>query len=138
MNECLFCKLAANEIPSFTVYEDEHIRAFLDIYGATDGHTMVILKKHGETILSYTPSELGMLWAGVQRVASAIEKAFNTGILSIGINHGEPQGVRHLHVHIMPRFEGDGGGIIQSLPGKKLSNKDFTAVARKIQSHIGK
>ena len=79
-----------------------------------------------------------MLWAGVQRVASAIEKAFNTSILSIGINHGEPQGVRHLHVHIMPRFEGDGGGIIQSLPGKKLSNKDFTAVARKIQSHIGK
>ena len=138
MNGCLFCKLVANEIPSFTVYEDAHIRAFLDIYGATDGHTMVILKKHGDTILSYTSSELGVLWAGVQKVASAIEKAFDTHILSIGINHGEPQGVRHLHVHIMPRFDGDGGGIMQSLPGKKLSNKDFTEVARKIQSHIGK
>lgn len=138
MSDCIFCKLVANEIPSYTVYEDEQTRAFLDIYGATDGHTMVVLKKHGETILSYTPQELSDLWASMQKVAAAIEKAFETSILTIGINHGEPQGVKHLHIHIMPRFEGDGGGIIQSLPGKKLSNNDFTSVAGKIRSHIGK
>lgn len=138
MSDCIFCKLVANEIPSYTVYEDEQTRAFLDIYGATDGHTMVVLKKHGETILSYTPQELGDLWTSVQKVAAAIEKAFETSILTIGINHGEPQGVKHLHIHIMPRFEGDEGGIIQSLPGKKLSNNDFTRVAGKIRSHIGK
>ncbi len=138
MSNCIFCKLVANEIPSYTVYEDEQTRAFLDIYGATDGHTMVVLKKHGETILSYTSQELGDLWTSVQKVAAAIEKAFETRILTIGINHGEPQGVKHLHIHIMPRFEGDEGGIIQSLPGKKLSNNDFTLVAGKIRSHIGK
>ncbi len=138
MSECIFCKIVANEIPSYTVYEDADTRAFLDIYGATDGHTMVILKKHGDTILSYTPKELGDLWASVQKVAAAIEKAYNSHILTIGINHGEPKGVRHLHVHIMPRFEDDGGGIIQSLPGSKLTNKDFNSVARKIASHIGK
>lgn len=136
MNQCIFCKIVANEIPSYTVYEDADTRAFLDIYGATDGHTMVILKKHGDTILSYTPEELGKLWKSAQIVARAVERAFDTSILSIGINHGEPQGVRHLHVHILPRYEGDGGGIIQSLPGKKLENKDFSGVAEKIRHHV--
>lgn len=138
MDLCIFCQIVKNEIPSYTVHEDESTRAFLDIFGATDGHTMVILKKHGETIHDYTAAELGALWSSVERVAKAIEKAYDTSVLSIGINHGEPAGVHHLHVHILPRFEGDGGGIIQSLPGKKLTNKDFTSVAKKIMSFLGK
>lgn len=136
MNECIFCKLVANEIPSYTVYEDADTRSFLDIFGATDGHTMVILKKHGATIHDYTQDELGLLWATAKKVAVAIEKAYDTHILSIGINHGEPQGVKHLHVHIMPRFEGDGGGIMQSLPGKPLRNKDFVSVANVIKANL--
>jgi len=136
MDSCIFCKIVANEIPSYTVYEDENTRAFLDIYGATDGHTMVILKKHGETILSYDATEISQLWITAQRVTKAIEKAYNTKILSIGINHGEPQGVKHLHVHILPRYEGDGGGIMQSLSGKPLKDKDFAGVAEKIKKHI--
>ncbi len=137
MSDCIFCKIIANEIPSYTLYEDADTRSFLDIFGATDGHAMVILKKHGATIHEYTPDELGKLWASVKKVSSAIEKTFQTTYLSIGINHGEPQGVKHLHVHIMPRFEGDGGGIIQSLPGKKLENKDFSGVAEIIKQYIG-
>lgn len=136
MDTCIFCKLVRNQIPSYTVYEDGDTRAFLDIYGATDGHTMVVLKKHGETIFSYTPDELGKLWVSVQKVAAATEKAFDTRILSIGINHGEPEGVKHLHVHILPRFEGDGGGIMQSLPGKKLIEKDFGKIVKMITSRL--
>jgi len=136
MNDCIFCKIIANEIPSYTVYEDAETKAFLDIFGATDGHTMVIVKKHGETILDYSADEMKSLWISVQKVASAIEKAFDTKILSIGINHGEPQGVKHLHVHILPRFEGDGGGIMQSLSGKKLENKNFQEVVEKIRKYV--
>lgn len=136
MSDCIFCKIVGNEIPSYTVYEDAGTRAFLDIFGATDGHVMVVPKKHGETIHDYTVSELSALWSTVQKVAAAIEKAFDTSILTIGINHGEPQGVKHLHVHIMPRFEGDGGGIIQTLPGKKLVEKDFGKIALKISSKL--
>lgn len=136
MNDCLFCRLIAGEIPSYSLYEDGETKSFLDIFGATDGHAMVILKKHGATIHDYTPEELGKLWSSVQTVSKAIEEAYHTTYLSIGINHGEPQGVKHLHVHIMPRFEGDGGGIIQSLPGKKLENKDFSGVAETIKKCI--
>lgn len=136
MTECIFCKIIAGEIPSYKVYEDDHTLAFLDIYGATDGHTMVIPKKHGETILHIEPSELVHVWTAVRLVASAIEKTYDTKILSIGINHGEPQGVRHLHIHILPRYEGDGGGIIQSLPGRPLRNKDFSSVAENIRKNL--
>lgn len=138
MSDCIFCKIIAGGIPSYTLYEDNHTQSFLDIFGATDGHAMVILKKHGATIHDYTTEELGFLWGSVQKVAAAIEKAYGTTILSLGINHGEPAGVKHLHVHIMPRYEGDGGGIMQTLPGKKLENNDFSGVAEKIRSCIGK
>ena len=138
MNECIFCKLIAHELPSYPVFEDDETFAFLDIFGATDGHTVVIPKRHGPTLLEYSEDELKAVMATVKKVAAAIEEAYGTKILSIGINHGEPQGVKHLHVHIMPRFEGDQGGIMQSLPGKPLTNKDFTSVAGTIKSHIGK
>lgn len=136
MNDCIFCKIVAGEVPSYTVYEDVDTKAFLDIFGATDGHVMVIPKKHGETILDFSPEEVATVFKSVQKVAAAVEKAYNTKILSIGINHGEPAGVKHLHVHIMPRFEGDKGGIMQSLPGRKLTDKDFSKVAASIQKHV--
>lgn len=136
MSDCIFCKIVNGEIPSYTVYEDGDTRAFLDIYGATDGHVMVIPKKHGETIYNFSKHELGNIWETAKKVAAAIERAYDTTILSIGINHGEPEGVKHLHIHIMPRFEGDGGGIIQSLPGKKLTDKNFVEVLKKIRQNL--
>lgn len=136
MNSCIFCKIVAKEIPSYTVLEDEKTLAFLDIFGATDGHVMVVHKRHEETILGYTEQEVAEAFATVKKVATAIERAFNTKILSIGINHGEPEGVHHMHVHIMPRFEGDGGGIMQSLPNKKLTEKDFGKIVEKIKESL--
>lgn len=136
MNTCIFCKIIANEVPSYVVFEDEHTVAFLDIFGVTDGHTMVVHKRHEETIIGYTEKEVADVFITVKKVTTAIEKAFGTKILSIGINHGEPEGVAHMHVHIMPRFEGDGGGIIQLLPNKKLSEKDFGKIVSKIKEKL--
>lgn len=135
MEECIFCKVIANKVPSHAVYEDKTTKAFLDIYGSTDGHTVVMHKKHGWTILDYKPEELKDLWAAVQKVAGAVQKTFDTKILSIGINHGEPRGVHHLHVHVMPRFEGDGGRIVQQLPNKKR-REAFETVAEKIRKYM--
>lgn len=132
MDDCIFCKIVTNEAPSYTVYEDEKTRAFLDINGATDGHTMVVHKKHGWSLSEYTPEELKDLWTTVQKVTAAIEKAFNTGILSIGINHKEPKGVHHLHVHVIPRYEKDGGGVMQSLP-KRARKEDLTVIMEKVR-----
>lgn len=136
MSECIFCKIVSSEIPSYRVYEDDATLAFVDIFGATDGHIMVIPKKHSRTIVDTDTHVIHAVFTTVKRVAAAIEKVYDTTILSIGINHGEPQGVPHLHVHVMPRYEDDGGGIIQSLPGKKMTDKDFSAVAEKIRKAV--
>ncbi len=136
MAECIFCKINAGEIPSYTVYEDGETRAFLDISPATDGHAMVIHKRHEEKITGYTKEELGAVFITVSKVARALEEEFGTPILSIGINHGEPAGVHHMHVHLLPRFEGDRGGIMQTLPGKK-PQKDVASVAKRIREKLG-
>ena len=136
MNDCIFCKILAKEMPAHVVYEDEHVLAFLDIFGATDGHVLVIHKRHEDKITGYDTSELGVLFSGVAKVSGAVERAFGTTILTIGINHGEPEGVHHAHIHVMPRFSGDGGGIIQTLPGKKLQEKNFGKIAQMITSKL--
>ena len=135
MNSCLFCRLVANEIPSYTVYEDEETRAFLDILPCTPGHTMVILKKHGESILDYSKEELGILWATVQKVTKALERTFKTSVFTMGINHGEEAGVHHLHVHVLPRFPDDGGGVIQSIVHSE-PKEGLLEVQKKIVEHI--
>lgn len=133
MNDCIFCKIIKGDMPSYKVYEDEHTLAFLDIFGATDGHTVVIHKRHEVKIFGYKAKEIQDIFLTVQKVTGFIEKVYITTYVSIGINHGEPSGVKHFHVHIMPRFEGDGGGIMQSLPAKKLTDKNFVNVAEKIR-----
>jgi histidine triad (HIT) family protein len=119
MDSCLFCRIIQNESPSYTVYDDEETRAFLDIQPCAPGHVMVVLKKHGVTFLDYSPEELGKLFASVQKVILALTKTFKTDIFTIGINHGEKTGVHHLHIHIIPRFPDDGGGVIQSVVKKE-------------------
>lgn len=135
MNGCIFCKVIANEIPSYSVYEDASTRAFLDIFPTTDGAVMVVHKRHEEKMTGYTKDELADIFVTVQKIANAVEKAYDTNILSIGINHGEPKGVHHLHVHVIPRFEGDNGGIIQSLPRRK-PKEDLDAVRKKIAVQV--
>jgi len=135
MSDCLFCKIVRNEIPSYTLYEDEQTWAFLDIMPRTIGHTIVILKKHGDTILDYSPAELGVLWGTVQKVTEALKKTFKTEIFTIGINHGEVTGVHHHHVHIIPRFSDDGGGVIQSVV-KKEGKVGLQEVQKRIKGNI--
>lgn len=135
MDKCLFCRIVANDIPSYSVYEDEYSRAFLDIFPSTPGHTVVILKKHGWTILEYTPEELAHLMATAQKVVGALTKAYKTSVFTLGVNHKEEQGVHHLHIHILPRFPDDDGGVIQSLVDKK-SEEPLPDIAEKIKKEI--
>lgn len=136
MADCLFCKLVANEIPSYTVYEDDTVRAFLDPFPAAPGHTLVIPKKHGETLLSYTPEELGLLWGDVQKVLTGLTRVFGTSVFTIGTNHGEPSGIHHYHVHLIPRTPEDGGGVIQSIVKKPLA-EDLAVTHKKVKESIG-
>src|SRR3989344_8458821 len=120
--DCVFCKIRDREIPGNIVFENDDALSFLELNQSVEGHVMVILKKHGESILDYNEQELGKLMAGVKVVSNKVKTAFNAGSLTIGINHLEKKGVPHLHVHIIPRFENDKGGIIQSIVSGEIKN----------------
>jgi len=132
MDNCIFCKLVKNEIPSLRVYEDAETIAFMELNPSAPGHVMVILKKHGNNILEYSQEELGVLMGCVQKVTAKIEEALNPNSITIGINHKERRGVPHLHVHLIPRWENDKGGIIQSVV-KNPPKESREVIAEKIR-----
>ncbi len=105
---CLFCKLARKEGDASIVYEDNKTIAFLDIRPASEGHTLVIPKAHYESIFDIPDDELTNLYKSVKKTASAVKKAVNAEGISIGQQNGHAAGQRifHIHVHIIPRYEG--------------------------------
>ena len=114
---CLFCDIIAKEKPAQIIYEDDAVVAALDIFPRAIGHTLVLPKKHVRTIIELSDADVGPVFEGVKNVAMLLEKALSPHGFTIGINHGTVSGqaVEHLHIHIIPRFEGDGGGSIHSV-----------------------
>lgn len=117
MTDCLFCKIVRGEISSHKIYEDQDAFAFLDIHPLTEGHCMVIPKEHYEKLEEMPKAEVGKLFEAVRIVTEKVQKAMNTMASTIGINNGKLAGqvVPHLHIHIIPRYRGDGGGTIHSV-----------------------
>ncbi|MFB6181536.1 MAG: HIT family protein [Candidatus Magasanikbacteria bacterium] len=117
MQECDFCKIVDGEIPNHTVYEDNHSLAFLDINPQAKGHTIVIPKVHAETYFDLNEELVKELFKAVQRAMENIDSKINPDGYNVGWNQGKAGGqvVPHLHVHIMPRWEDDGGGNMHSI-----------------------
>ena len=114
---CLFCKIAAKEVPAKIVYEDAAAVAVLDIHPCAPGHTVVIPKMHVETMLALSDEDVGPLFLAVKRVTDRLMQTLRPDGFTMGINHGKTAGqaVDHLHVHVIPRWAGDGGGSIHSV-----------------------
>lgn len=127
MPECIFCKILNKEIPNYTVYEDDFILAFLDIFPHAKGHTVVIPKKHYDDFLSLTDSEAEKFMQGVKKAMEKVNKVLNPEGFNVGWNEKPAGGqiVPHLHVHIFPRWEKDGGGSVHSI----IKNPGELAVA---------
>jgi len=124
MQDCIFCKITKGEIPNYTVYEDKQVLAFLDINPHAKGHTVVIPKVHAETLLDLDEGLSKSLLVGVKRTMEKVDTVLHPEGYNVGVNHGEiaGQAVPHLHFHILPRYQGDGGGNVHSIvnnPGDK-------------------
>ncbi len=108
MVDCIFCKLIRGEIPNGrVVYDDEHAYAFLDIEPLNVGHTLVVPKKHFETIDKMSPEDLSNLSSAITKISKGIMKL--AGGMNILQNNKEIAGqvVPHVHFHLVPRYEGD-------------------------------
>lgn len=112
--QCIFCRLIAGEIPASRVYEDDQTLAFLDLGQLNPGHSLVVVKRHGATLLDITPDEAAAAMRTAQRVAQGIDKAFAPAGLTLLQCNGEEGGqtVGHFHIHVVPRHADDGVGLI--------------------------
>ena len=111
--DCIFCKIAAGEIPSATLYEDEDFRVILDLGPAARGHALILPKAHYADLCEI-PEELAakaMILA--KKIVSAGRKALRCDGYNIVQNNGEAAGQTgfHLHIHVIPRYTGDNAGV---------------------------
>ncbi len=134
MSDCIFCRIIAGELKAHTIHEDESVLAFLDIHPSSRGHALVIPKAHAERLDLLDDRFVGPLFSGVKRVMRLLEEALKPAGLNIGWNHGWAAGqrVNHLHVHVIPRYAGDGGGGIQYLVHSSV-REDLASVAAQIR-----
>ncbi|QGA80914.1 HIT family protein [Candidatus Nanohalobium constans] len=106
-DDCIFCKIIEGDVPSYKVYEDENVYAFLDAEPVSKGHTLVIPKEHVDDI--HGAADMDYMWEPLVKVSNAVKDAFGAEGVNIAQNNGEKAGqeVFHLHFHVTPIYEGD-------------------------------
>lgn len=134
MNRCLFCKIAKKEIGAEIIFENDVALAFLDILPRAPGHTMMIPKYHAHNIGELPDALVGPFFQTIKKVVARIERALVPDGFTLGVNHGKASGqeVQHLHVHIIPRWHGDGGGPIQRVVSNQ-PKESIEIIAEKIR-----
>lgn len=140
MDNCIFCKIVNKEIPSYKVYEDEVVYAFLDLTQTTKGHTLVIPKKHLTDIFEYDEEVASQLFARVPKIARAMEKAFpEMAGLNLVNNNRELayQSVFHSHIHLLPRYsEKDDFSMSFADNSGQYTSEEMVILAEKINGQV--
>ena len=105
MEDCIFCKIIKGEIPCFKVYEDDTVLAFEDINPISEGHTLIVPKKHAENLWEIPSEDLVAIHLASQKIIHAIKEALHpTGVVVLQLNgRGVNQVVMHYHLHLMPQ-----------------------------------
>ncbi len=136
MSDCIFCKIANGEIPSATVYEDDNFRAILDIAPSHKGHTIILPKIHAANIFELPEDIAKEIFPVAKKVATAIRETTGCDGVNILQNNGAAAGqsVFHLHVHVVPRFEGD--GILPVWPQGSYEEGEAAELAAKISANL--
>ena len=137
MKDCIFCKIAKGEIPTETIiYRDKDVCAFLDVKPVNLGHALVIPNEHYESIFDLPEDTLSAMTRAAKKVAEAIKISLKARGINIGMNNGAHAGqlIFHSHIHVIPRFEGDGYKLWKNK--KSFGQKELKETANKIKSAI--
>ena len=132
MPETIFERIFKGEIPSAKVYETDLVYAFMGAGQVNPGHVLVALKRPAETILDLTEEEAAALFVAARKVAHAVQDAFSPDGITV-LQANKPAGfqtVPHFHIHILPRHEADGVGLVW--PAKNPEISELQALAARI------
>ena len=140
VDNCIFCKIAQKKIDAKIIDENENAIAFLDAYPLTAGHTLVITKNHYAKLQDVEFDQINQLFSLVNKILPSIEKGTGVQGTLIAIHNGKDAGqeIPHLHVHIVPRKLGDGGGSIHSMfdSSHRLEEREIIKVFKKIKEQL--
>lgn len=111
--DCIFCRIANGEIPAKTLYEDDRFRVILDLGPATKGHALILPKNHAANLFELPQEEAAQVLLVAQRIGTLLREKLNADGLNLVQNNGEAAGqtVSHFHLHMIPRYVGDGQTI---------------------------
>lgn len=129
MADCLFCQIVAGKVPNYTVYEDEHTLAFLDIYPTVEGFTVVIPKQHSDYIWDMEDTDYQPLMNTVKKVGQRLQEVFQPK--KIGV-HVEGLHIKHTHVKVFPFSS---GAEFHALPNmsREPDSQALTAMAERLR-----
>ena len=134
--DCVFCSIVDGDIPARTVHETDDVLAFLDANPLARGHTLVIPKEHARHVDDLDDDLASELFAAVTELTPRVQSTVGADGATVGINDGEAAGqeVPHVHVHIIPRFDGDGGAPLHAVGGERpdLSDDELDAIGEAI------
>ena len=133
MSECVFCRIVAGQIPASVVHEDGETLAFMDLGQVNPGHVLVAVKRHAQDIYALDEPQARALFSAVAR---GIRAAFAPQGLSVYQANGKAAGqtVLHLHIHVVPRYEGDGMNLVW--PVKNPPRDKLEEHAARIRRHF--
>lgn len=138
--DCIFCKIVKNEIPSIKLYEDKEILAFMDIKPINQGHLLIIPKPHSELVIDVNDTILAKMFMLAKKLNKALR---NSGLKCNGVDYFLADGpeagqeVFHTHLHLIPRFKGDGFGFkFPDNYNEAKPNKEILSSAKLIKSKL--
>ena len=132
MEDCIFCKIIRKEMPSYSVYDDEEYAAFLDIRPLNPGHTLVVPRKHDRWV--WDIPHPGDYFEITTKIAKAMQIAMKTEWIAADV---AGMGVHHAHIHLVPRFPGDGHGeFVNGKNVKTIPEREMKTIADTIREEI--
>lgn len=133
MGDCIFCKIAKGEIPSTTLYEDEMFRVILDLGPATRGHALILPKEHAANLFELPEATAAESMKLAKKMATKMKTALKADGFNLVQNNGAAAGqtVDHFHLHLIPRYEGDGQEILWK-PGE-TTPEDMAEVKKLVE-----
>jgi histidine triad (HIT) family protein len=137
MADCVFCMIRDGKIPSAKIYDDERTLAFMDINPLTRGHCLVVTKAHAATLYDAEVEDLKAAVVTAKKVAAALRKALSPDGLNVLQANGAAafQSVPHFHLHLIPRWTGDGKGFDWKIvPGNR---EEIMGIADRIRTMFG-
>ena len=113
MDDCIFCKIIDGKIPSATILENSEFKVILDRFPGNEGHVLILPKKHYANIFEIEPDTAGKLFQLAVLISRAMKASLGFENMNVVQNNGPVAGqtVNHFHLHLIPRYEGDGVDI---------------------------